>query len=388
MPVPPLSPFRFIHSADLHLGRRFGTLPEDLRGRLIEARHDSLHRLADAARRTGARHILLAGDTFDSETPTDPVWRQALLAMGTDPSLQWWLLPGNHDSLAAEALWSRLQEQAPANVHPLTGPTPVTIEPGAVLLPAPLPRRYPGRDLTAHMPTTPTDPQSFRIGLAHGAIQSFSEDGNTADVIIPPDRATTARLDYLALGDWHGHLRVGDRTWYAGTPERDAFTHDGRGSCLAVTLPAPGAPPEVELIPTGRFHWSDLPLPLIPGEDAAAALTGLLPPDRATRRDHLIRLRATGRATLAARAALEQAARAAEADFGFLALDLSNLATEVEAADLDRIDQAGALRLAAERLQARAGDGSLPAETRRAATAALNRLYGYLSEASPSGDRP
>ena len=378
---PSVSAFRFIHSADLHLGRRFGTLPEDLRGRLIEARHDSLHRLADAARTTGARHILLAGDTFDSETPTDPVWRQALLAMGADPALHWWLLPGNHDSLAAEALWSRLREQAPPNVHPLTDPTPIGIEPGAVLLPAPLPRRYPGRDLTAAMPDTPTDPQAFRIGLAHGAIQSFSEDANSADAIIPPDRAATARLDYLALGDWHGHLRVGDRTWYAGTPERDAFTHDGRGSCLAVTLPAPGAPPEVQLIPTGRFYWSDLPLPLIPGEDSAAALARLLPPDRAARRDHLTRLRATGRATLAARAALEQAAQEAQADFAFLALDLVALATEVEAADLDRIDQAGALRLAAERLQARAGDATLPDDTRRTAAAALNRLYGYLSEA-------
>ncbi|NBE09243.1 metallophosphoesterase family protein [Paragemmobacter ruber] len=376
-----MSSFRFIHSADLHLGRRFGTLPEDLRGRLIEARHDSLHRLADAARRTGAHHILLAGDTFDSETPTDPVWRQALLAMGADPALHWWLLPGNHDSLAAEALWSRLCEQAPPNVHPLTDPAPVEIAPGAVLLPAPLPRRYPGRDLTTAMSSTPTDPQAFRIGLAHGAIQSFSEDAHNADAIIPPDRAATARLDYLALGDWHGHLRVGDRTWYAGTPERDAFTHDGRGSCLAVTLPAPGAPPEVQLIPTGRFHWSDLPLPLIPGEDAAAALARLLPPDRAARRDHLIRLRATGRATLAARAALEQAAQAAQADFAFLALDLAALATEVEAADLDHIDQAGALRLAAERLHARATDAALPPDARRTAAAALNRLYAYLSEA-------
>ncbi len=375
-----MPPFRFLHSADLHLGRRFGTLPEDLRGRLVEARHDILHRLAAAARQTGSRHILLAGDTFDSETPTDPVWRQALLAMAADPALHWWIIPGNHDSLAAESLWTRLNAQAPVNIHLLATDAPVELEPGAFLLPAPLPRRYPGRDLTAHMPATPTDPNAFRIGLAHGAIQSFSEDGNAADVIIPPDRAATARLDYLALGDWHGHLRVGDRTWYAGTPERDAFTHAGPGSCLAVTLPAPSALPEVQVIPTGRFHWADLPLPLIPGQNAAATLAALLPPDRATRRDHLLRLRVTGRATLSDRAALEQAARDAEPDFALLTLDLTQLATEVEAADLDQIDRAGALRLAADRLKHRADDATLDAETRRTATAALNRLYGYLRE--------
>ncbi len=377
-----MTPFRFLHSADLHLGRRFGTLPEDLRGRLVEARHDILHRLAAAARQTGARHILLAGDTFDSETPTDPVWRQALLAMAADPALHWWIIPGNHDSLAAESLWSRLVAQAPANIHLLANDNPVELEPGAVLLPAPLPRRYPGRDQTAHMPATDTPQDAFRIGLAHGAIQSFGENGSAADAIIPPDRATTARLDYLALGDWHGHLRVGDRTWYAGTPERDAFGHDGPGTCLAVTLPAPGGPPDVQVIPTGRFHWTDAPLPLVPGQTPAAALTTLLPADRAPRRDHLIRIRATGRATLADRAALEQAAQHAQPDFALLILDLAQLATEIEAADLDQIDRAGALRLAADRLKDRADDATADPDTRRIAAAALNRLYGYLQ-----GDR-
>ncbi|MDG3039799.1 hypothetical protein [Roseicyclus marinus] len=46
--------FRFIHSSDLHLGRRFLSLPEppdgNLRGRLMEARFDQIRRLAAVAR--------------------------------------------------------------------------------------------------------------------------------------------------------------------------------------------------------------------------------------------------------------------------------------------------------------------------------------------------
>lgn len=375
-----MSPFRFIHSADLHLGRRFGTLPEDLRGRLVEARHDILSRLAAAARDFGARHILLAGDTFDTETPTDPVWRQALAAMGKDPSLHWWIIPGNHDSLAAEVLWSRLREQAPANVHLLDDIEPVELEPGAFLLPAPLPRRYPGRDLTGHMPGCATDPRAFRIGLAHGAVLDFSEEDSRAEGLIPPDRAISARLDYLALGDWHGHVRVNDRTWYSGTPERDAFRHDGRGTCLGVTLTEPGAPPDVKIISTGRFHWSDDILPVVPGQDATAALSALLPTDPAARRDHLIRVRASGRTTLSERAALEDAVRSVAPDFAHFQLDLTLLAIEVEAADLDDIDRGGALRLAAERLKSKSDDDALDGAARRTASAALNRLYGYLRE--------
>ena len=52
-------------------------------------------------------------------------------------------------------------------------------------------------------------------------MQSFSEDGNPAQ--IPADRVETAGLAFLALGDWHGQLGIGPRTWYAGTPEAEAF---------------------------------------------------------------------------------------------------------------------------------------------------------------------
>lgn len=375
-----MSPFRFIHSADLHLGRRFGSMPDDLRGRLVEARHDILSRLAAAARDFGARHILLAGDTFHTETPSDPVWRQALAAMGADAGLHWWIIPGNHDSLAAEALWARVRDVAPPNVHLLDDIEPVEVEPGVFLLPAPLPRRFPGRDLTGHMPACTTDPRAFRIGLAHGAVLEFSEEDSRAEGLIPPDRAASARLDYLALGDWHGHVRVNDRTWYAGTPERDAYRHDGRGTCLGVTLTEPGAVPDVKIIQTGRFHWSEEILPLVPGQDAATALAALLPTDPAARRDHLMRVRVSGRATLAERAALEQAARAVAPDFAHFQLDAELLATEVEAADLDDIDRGGALRLAAERLKAKADDDGQDSTARQTAAAALNRLYGYLRE--------
>lgn len=378
-----MSGFRFIHSSDLHLGRRFGNLPEAARGRLVEARHQILARLAEAARAHGAAHVLIAGDTFDSVTPTDPVWRQALSAMGADPALNWWLIPGNHDNLAAESLWQRFRHHAPANVHLLDAAAPVALSSGAVLLPAPLPQRRAGRELTAWMAACATAPDLLRIGLAHGAIHDFSEDGAEGEAIIPPDRAHTAGLDYLALGDWHGQMQVGDRTWYSGTPETDSFRHDrrGRGRCLAVTLTGPGALPQVAPIDTGTFSWATLPLPLLPGQSAASALTALLPPAGTGRRDHLLRVQATGRATLSEHAALRGAAEAAAPEFCHFVLDQTFLATEFESADLDEIDRAGALRLAAEALRTAAQDDTRDDDARRVSAAALNRLYGYLKEA-------
>lgn len=80
--------FRFIHSSDLHLGKRFGNFSGDLPSRLREARHAVIARLAQHAREQGATTILLAGDTFDTETPASDVRRQALAEMQNHAPIQ------------------------------------------------------------------------------------------------------------------------------------------------------------------------------------------------------------------------------------------------------------------------------------------------------------
>lgn len=372
-----MSVFRFIHTSDLHLGRRFGNLPEEIRGLLSAARRDVVRTLAEKARTSGAAHVLVAGDLFDTETPSDQIVRQTLNAMGADPALAWWIIPGNHDSLAAEALWDRVRRDAPVNVRLLDRPEPVAIAPGINLLPAPASRRYPGRDLTAWMQEATTAEGDLRIGLAHGAVQAFASEDGGAEVI-PPDRAASAGLGYLALGDWHGRLRINARTHYSGTPERDRFKHGGRGVCLSVGLGGPGAEPEVTELPTGRFDWTDIALPLTPGQDAAKALVQALSVGETRRADCLFRLRANGWVTLQGRLTLARVVSEVVPDFCFFEFDESELATEFQPAELNDIDVGGALRLAAEHLLDEARDEALTEERRRVAEASLNRLYSIV----------
>ena len=374
-----MTEFRFIHSSDLHLGRRFGNFPEDIRGRLVEARHSAIDCLAAAARDHEADYVLIAGDLFDTETPSDRVWRQALAAMAAAEGLQWWIIPGNHDSLSAEALWDRVRAQAPGNVHHIDAAEPVEIAPGATLLPSPVSSRSPGRDATDWIPSCPTPEGSLRIGLAHGGIVTFGSEDDGAETI-PPDRAASAGLDYLALGDWHGCRRIGDRTFYSGTPERDRFKHPGRGVCLAVTILGPGAMPEVAEIETGRFDWHDIPLPLTPEEDAAHALAAALPEDGSTRRDTLVRVRASGWVRLPRRMELAHASEDIAPEFGYFEFSDADLATECAPDDLDDIARGGALRMAAESLYRDVEDGAMSAQDRAVAAAALRRLYGYVTE--------
>lgn len=366
---------RFIHSSDLHLGKRFGNFAGDLPGRLREARHAVIARLAEHARANGADTILLAGDTFDTETPAPDVRRQALTEMAHHAPIRWVILPGNHDSLQASELWALLAREAPENVVLATSPEPIELAAGAMLLPAPCTTRRPGRDLTDWMDGAATADGVIRIGLAHGAIQSFSEDAAASEVIAP-DRARRARLDYLALGDWHGMIEVDPRTRYSGSPEQDRFKHDRPGEALLVEIATAGAVPQVTSLVTSSFTWRTLDLHLLAEDDPIPALTALLPELR-DRRQTLAKVVATGRAGLAARTALVAAVADASPDFARLDLDEAGLATECAVEDLDRIDRAGALREAADALVAESEDGARSAADRAIAAAALARLYGY-----------
>ncbi len=367
--------FRFVHSSDLHIGKRFGNLPEDLRGRLREARHTVIERLAGRAREQGASTILLAGDTFDTETPSPPMLRQALAAMRQHADLRWVVLPGNHDSLQAEGLWDSARKALPDNVVLVTEPEPVTLQAGVVLLPAPCTTRRPGRDLSEWMDAAATAEGDLRIGLAHGAIQDFSEDGSAPDVIAP-DRASRAGLDYLALGDWHGQMRIGDATWYSGTPEPDRFKHRTPGRALIVAAEGPGAPPIVTPVDTGQFEWRTADLALLAGSEAAEHLRRCLP-DAAMRRQTLLRIIATGHLKIAERSALTSAFEAAVPEFGHAVLDTEGLTTDCEVTDLDLIDRGGALRQAAEMLLAESLDDTQAADDRETAREALVRLFSY-----------
>ena len=366
---------RFIHSSDLHLGKRFGNFEGDLPSRLREARHGVIARLAAHARENDAATILLAGDTFDTETPAPDVRRQALAEMARHAAIRWVILPGNHDSLQAALLWTTLAKEAPPNVTLAIEAQPIDLAPDAVLLPAPCTTRRPGRDLTDWMNAASTVDGTMRIGLAHGAIQSFSEEAGASD-IIAPDRARHAGLDYLALGDWHGSLEVDVRTRYSGSPEPDRFKHERPGEALLIEIAGASAPPEATRLATASFAWRTFGLHLVGQGDPVAALEALLPAP-SERRQTLSRVVASGTARLVGHTALSAAIAQAAPDFAYLHLAADDLATEHEVEDLDQIDRAGALREAANALLAQAEDGDRSLADRKIASAALARLYSY-----------
>lgn len=368
--------FRFIHASDLHLGKRFGRFPEETRAVLQQARQGLLKRLAETALAHGAGHVLLAGDTFDTETPSAWVQRQALNQMGQEKAVQWWIIPGNHDSAAAESLWGGILAQAPENVHILLSPEVREIADGVNLLPAPCRHRYSGHDLTAWMDGCETRKGELRIGLAHGGVLDFG-DGEGGQATIALDRVQKAHLSYLALGDWHGHLSINTRCHYSGTAEADRFKHDGRGKCLLVDLSGPEDTPLVTPVEIGQLSWHAPDLRLTPEADVTAGLMACLPAEKEQWSSTLMRVQVSGWATAPQLQELAEEAVRIGPEFCHFELETTGVHTEFRTDDLDMIASSGALRTAAETLREAALDPAVTQTERAVAEAALNRLFAY-----------
>src|SRR3977135_1276598 len=147
---------KFIHSSDLQIGKAFGYFEPETASILQDARQAVVRTLGEAAVRSGASAVLVAGDIYEKQQMSQPTLARAIENMRSFGTVQWHLMPGNHDHFRENGLWDRLARmQLPANVKLHTRPGAVQIaDDGGVpvfLLPAPLRFTSSVDDLAAYM---------------------------------------------------------------------------------------------------------------------------------------------------------------------------------------------------------------------------------------------
>ena len=271
---------RLLHTSDWHIGRTFhghSTL-EALRGVLAA--------LADAVEAERIDAVLVAGDVFDSATPSAAafgVFEEAMLAIRA-AGAQVVITSGNHDSAA------RLGHQAPfaasGGVHVRTRadrldqPVQLRIGGDAVdvygipfLEPLLVGARSHDEALGAAMQqvraaAARSDARSVVLAhcFASSGVQPRVDGGErdiTAGGVDVVSAATFEGVDYAALGHLHSRVRLTETIRYAGAPLHYSFgeTSPVRGGWI------------VELANEGpaRIEWLDLPVPR-----ALATITGPL----------------------------------------------------------------------------------------------------------------
>jgi hypothetical protein len=326
----------FVHTADWQIGKPFASIADPAkRARCQQERVEAIRRIGELVRQRQAAFVVVAGDLFDSPTPTNATVSAALGAIGAIgvPVLA---IPGNHDHGGPDSLWEqpffqREHARLAANLQILLEPEPWELSlPGSgaedgqrvVFLPCPLRRRHEAddptgwlrsHDLTAHGNAT-------RIVVAHGSTTSFTAGGSQADDTEEPaevntlalDRLPLDAIDYLALGDWHGFLAAGHKAFYAGTPEIDRFPKAGqRPGQVAVVQAGRASEPRVEPVAIGRLRWISHTIDL--GNDGPEVLDASLAAATGSESEQepgfdscLVDLVITGSVSLAARAELDR----------------------------------------------------------------------------------
>ncbi|MFY1854510.1 MULTISPECIES: metallophosphoesterase family protein [Achromobacter] len=369
----------FLHTADWQIGRQYGQFETDDAALLAEARFDAVARIAALAAERQVDAVLVAGDVFDTQGVSDRTIRRLFAALAAYAG-PWVMIAGNHDAALADSVWSRAAQLGciPPNVR--VPPRPGVVDLAAqnlAVLAAPLTQRHTYDDVTQAFDAMESEPGRIRVGLAHGSVAGRLPDTIDATNPIAPDRASRARLDYLALGDWHGCLSIDERTWYAGTPEQDRFRGNEPGYVLDVRIAAPGATPQVERVATGKYRWSAWTETLSLPTDAQALAERLA----ALRAEDVLRLELQGHVNVPTWEALQRAVDQAAAQARAVLPDFSGLLLEPDDADLAQLGASGYVGEVAAQLQA------MQADPEQAAVAgeALRLLLRFQREGAAAG---
>lgn len=366
---------KIIHTSDWQIGKVFRYVDDTTMAVLQDARVEVISRIGQLATDVGAKAVLVAGDVYDMEGISNRTLDQPIERMRRYVTVEWHLIPGNHDPHRPDGLWDRVLRKAPPEhikVHLTPQPQQLGND-AAWILPAPLQHRRVSQDPTSYMDGAPTPAGTIRIGLAHGSIATFGSDETAAANYITPNRPTEAGLNYLALGDWHSFMEINKHCCYSGTPEVDAFNVQDAGCALVVDIPGLNATPSIKKIEVGRYRWFDLDENVSGAEDIEVLEKRLRSLARHLDRV-LVRLTVSGTVSLVDRQIFEdRIVESVGAALRQLVIDDNNLVLEPTEADLDAIDRTGFVRTAVDRLRALAEDSANPdAEIARLA---LRRLY-------------
>jgi DNA repair exonuclease SbcCD nuclease subunit len=304
-------PTRFLHTADWQLGKPYERIDndDDKRSLASQARFDVLKTIGERIKAHQAEFVLVAGDLFDSITPSNANVSKAFERMGSW-NVPVFIIPGNHDHGGPGSLWENdylvaEQRKLAPLVKVLLEKTPF-VHGDVVIYPCPLLRRSDTADLTAWLRDPSVHPAEHatktRIVLAHGTVQGFGssadeeEDAPGEANLIDVKRLTATEYDYVALGDWHGTTEITPKAWYSGTPETDRFpkgADNDPGNILEVVA-GRGLQPQVTKTRTSHLSWVSFDHRFTADEQVAALEAKLLTEILTKADQTLIKLHFTG----------------------------------------------------------------------------------------------
>ena len=245
---------RFLHTADWQIGMKAAHAGEKAK-EIRQKRFKTAGRVVELAKQKDVDFVILAGDTFEDHNVDNAAVKRTVDILNRLDPIPVYVLPGNHDPLVPGGIWDRdAWKRIGPHVTLLRESQEYHFNDDVALYACPLSQKQSGLDPTAWIPGREGGDDRIRVGIAHGSLNILP---GTVNFPIAGDRPELSGLDYLALGDWHGH-RIVRRSVYPGTMEPTNFVEHDPGNVLIVEISEAGAEPQIEASRVNSLTWAEI----------------------------------------------------------------------------------------------------------------------------------
>ncbi len=236
---------RFLHTADLHIGKRVNEFS------MLEDQEYILRQILKTADKEQVEAVLIGGDVYDKQVPSAEAVRlfDWFLTQLNSRKLPVFVIGGNHDSVERLSFGAQIMEESgvyltqsydgkvvPVRLEDAYGPVNLWMLP--FLKPAMVKRFFPEQDIVTYQDALETvighmelNREERNLLIAHqfvtGAVTGGSEDSVEVFVggVENVDASVFADFDYVALGHIHrAQSAGGEQIRYSGTPLKYSFS--------------------------------------------------------------------------------------------------------------------------------------------------------------------
>lgn len=231
---------KIFHTSDIHIGSQFIFLA-DKAEKYRSLIKSSFARLVDLCIEERAGALLISGDLFDTNFPSDSniSFVQEQFKKLSDAQIKVFLIAGNHDYFIEGSVYDRGLFEDFTNVKVFIPPFE------SIVVPELNATIYGVSNTTNKSLQHPLqllkkveNETKYHIALVHGSMQITGKDSDS-NLPITQEEIRTSRLDYIALGDWHGNgdYSAGEtKCFYSGSLEPIDFSQVNAGFVMEIDL--------------------------------------------------------------------------------------------------------------------------------------------------------
>ena len=262
---------RILHTGDLHIGRKYTKQRPEASDACINARIDVIRNINQIAHDKECDYVVIAGDLFDSKNIPVSVIKSTCQMLSECPCPVI-VIAGNHDYCDAnDRLWPVFQEHASDNTIFLAGELETE---EAVFHACPCHDRY-SSDNALHMSHI-TDHGKLQIGIAHGAVEGLSYDGESKYYFMTIKLLENTGMDLWLIGHPHIPAVPTKNIFNAGTPQQTDISDNSPGSVYVIDINKDHI--HYEQVKTNIIRFEKLEATITPGK-LESTLRSIIKPD-------------------------------------------------------------------------------------------------------------